>query len=557
MGAESHRSPRLTNPLINFWKELRRRKVIRVAIVYAVVAWAVAQVSALLFPSLLLPEWASRLVVVLLLLGFPVALVLAWVLEISPTGLKRESQDQSGAAATLPAPVEAQCGPECPANAVPDSPVDQRRSIVVMPFSNMSGDEDNEYFSDGVTEEILNLLARQSGLRVVSRTTSFSFKNTQLDLRSIALKLGVETVLEGSVRRAGNRVRVVAQLIDARSDAHLWSNSYDRDLEDIFTVQAEIARCIVDAIHLEPGHCLECAAPTTNMQAYEYYLRGRQYFHTITQSGLQFARQMFARATEIDPRFARAYAGLADAESFTAQWYERTQERLDAADRASRKALELAPHLAEAHSSRGFALSLKGDFAAASREFERALELEPQNYEVLYLYGRARFAEGRTAEAAALWLRAHAAQPDEYQSLALRVGALRGLDHPDVPAAAQMAAAAIERRLELNPDDVRALYLGAGILSDLGRVQEGVALAERALVLAPDDMGVLYNTACSFARGGFHERALELLERRMQVAATIYREWVEHDSDFDGIKDDPRFIALLERMPRLAQTAPV
>jgi tetratricopeptide (TPR) repeat protein len=318
-------------------------------------------------------------------------------------------------------------------------------------------------------------------------------------------------------------------------------------------VQSEIARCIVDAIHLEPGHCLECAAPTSNMQAYEYYLRGRQYFHSISQSGLEFARQMFTRATEIDPGFARAYAGLADAESFAAQWFERTRERLDAADRASRKALELAPHLAEARSSRGFALSLKGDFAAASREFERALELDPQNYEALYLYGRARFAEGRTAEAAALWLRAHDAQPDEYQSLALRVGALRGLDHPDTPAAAHMALAAIERRLELNPDDVRALCLGAPILSDLGRTQEGVALAERALVLAPTDLGVLYNTACSFARGGYHGRALELLERRMQLGATIYREWVEHDSDFDGIRDDPRFIALLARMPRLAQ----
>jgi len=212
-----HRSRRLTNPIIHFWKELRRRKVIRVAVVYAVVAWAVAQVAALLFPSLLLPEWASRLVVVLLLLGFPLALVLAWVLEISPTGLKRDRGGEPSPAAQLPVPVDTTCGLDCPSNPGPVNPTDQRRSIVVMPFSNMSGDIDNEYFSDGMSEELLNLLVNVEGLRVPSRTSSFAFKGLNSNIREIAAELGVVMTIDAvafecrcSVFRRANDWSIVA-----------------------------------------------------------------------------------------------------------------------------------------------------------------------------------------------------------------------------------------------------------------------------------------------------------------------------------------------------------
>jgi adenylate cyclase len=266
---------------------------------------------------------------------------------------------------------------------------------------------------------------------------------------------------------------------------------------------------------------------------------------------LKFAQQMFNKAIEIDPLFARAYAGLADTHSLIAQWHDRSPEHLEAADHASRKALELAPNLAESHSARGFALSLNGDFTTASSEFERALELDPQNYDALYLYGRSRLAEGKYREAANLWARAHATQPDEFQSLALMSGALKNFDPEAATVAARQAIAAIERRLELNPDDLRALSLGAGQLVSAGRVEEGLAMAERALELAPGDLSVMYNTACCYAQAGRHERALELLEQRLQRSETIYREWVEHDSDFDGLQGDARFISLLDRMPRV------
>jgi adenylate cyclase len=552
--AETYRhsgNNQLGNWASNFWQELKRRKVVRVAIGYALVAWVLVEISSVLFPALLLPDWSTRLVVALALIGFPIAVLMAWALETSPEGLRREhSLSDRGTAVPVP-------GSGSPAQSVEGAAgqrleqTDDRQAILVLPFTNMSESSENEYFSDGVTEEILNLLARQPELRVVSRTTSFSFKGSSMDVRAIADRLDVQIVLEGSIRRAGNRVRIIAQLIDASNDAHLWSDSFDREIDDIFAVQAEIAHCIVDCLDLEPASYEESETPTPSIEAYEYYLRGRQYFHTISETGLRFACQMFNKAIEIDPAFARAYAGLADSHSLIAQWIDRSPEHLDSADRASRKALELAPNLAESHSARGFSLSLKGDLAAASKEFERALELDPQNYEALYLYGRSRFVEGRNREAADLWTRAHATQPDEFQSIALKSQALRYLDTEEAAAATRQAIAAIERRLELNPDDLRALGLGAALLVSAGRVEAGLGMVERALELAPTDIVVLYNAACTYAHAGRKDQALEFLERRMQRSGTIYREWVEQDSDFDGMRNDPRFMALLDRMPRV------
>lgn len=527
--------------LSRFWGELKRRKVVRVAVGYVALAWVLVEGSSVVFPALLLPEWSARLVVALALVGFPVAVFLSWSLEVSPQGIRLDR-----------GPTEPATEPRAPETAGPRSGEgDSRRSIVVLPFANMSDEAKNEYFSDGITEEILILLARQPGLRVASRTTSFSFKQSDSDVRAVADKLGVEMVLEGSVRRAGNRVRIVAQLIDARSDAHLWSDRFDREIEDIFAVQSEIAGSIVKAMDLNRELSKPVEAPTRSIEAYDYYLRGRQYFHIVSDSALTIAAQLFRRAIAVDPGFARAYAGLADTESMIAQWLNRTPERLEAADEASRQALKLAPDLAEAHSSRGFALSLQGDFATASREFERALELDPQNYEALYLYGRSRFAEGRLREAAELWARAHTTQPDEFQSISLRALALRNIDAEESKIAAEQTIAAVRQRLELNPDDLRALSLGPSHFIDAGFVDEGIGLAERALRLAPDDIGVLYNTACTFARAGLKERALDNLERRLQKAGIIYREWVEQDSDLESLRDEPRFQAILERIPRL------
>jgi len=529
-----------------FWQELRRRKVIRVAVAYALVAWIVVEVASVLLPTLLLPDWSVRLVAVLALLGFPIALVLAWVFELTPGGVQVERPADEAAAAPAVAT------PQRPDSAVaelgpPDG--DARRSIVVVPFANLSDDSSQGFFSDGMTEEILALLAKLPNLRVVSRTTSFALRDSAHDVRSIARKLNVEMVLEGSVRRAGNRVRIMAQLIDPEQDAQLWSDQFDRELTDIFAVQGEIARSIVGALDLDPNCCPKPEVATKELEAYDYYLRGLQYFYSLTESSVDIAREMFQRAIDIDPAFARAHAGLANAESTTAQWFDHSPARLEAADRASRRALELAPDLAEAHSARGYALTLSGDFAAAAREFESALEIEPGSYEALYLFARSRFAEGKMAEAAVLFRKAHETQPDEFQAIALLEGTLRamGADEAQRAATAALAVAAIRNRLELNPDDQRALNLGCGLLVSTGQVEQGLEMARRLLRLAPNDASALYNTTCAFANAGRHDEALDLLERLVGMGG-LYRQWVERDPDFAGLRDHPRFQALLARM---------
>jgi adenylate cyclase len=545
-------------PIQKFWQELKRRKVIRVAVGYGVVAWIVVEVASVLLPTLLLPEWSVRLVTVLALLGFPIALVLAWVFELTPEGAQLERPaEETAAAPAVGAPSAGVLERRDSAVAEPGPPAgDARRSIVVVPFANLSDETSQGFFSDGMTEEILALLAKQPDLRVVSRTTSFALKESTYDVRSIARMLNVEMVLEGSVRRAGNRVRIMAQLIDPEQDAQLWSDQFDRELTDVFAVQGEIARSIVGALDLDPNCCPKPEVATQEPEAYDYYLRGLQYFYSLTESGVDIARKMFQQAIDIDPGFARAYAGLANTESITVQWFDHSPARLEAADRASRRALELAPDLAEAHSARGYALTLSGDFAEAAREFESALAIEPGNYEALYLFARSRFAEGKMAEAAALFEKAHETQPDEFQAISLLEGTLRamGVDDEQRKATTKRAVAAIENRLELNPDDQRALNLGCNMLVSDGQVERGLAMARRLLRLAPNDASTLYNTACAFAIAGRDDEALDLLERRAGMGG-LYREWVERDPDFAELRDHPRFQSLLGRMsrPRVAE----
>ncbi|MGH8494810.1 MAG: TPR end-of-group domain-containing protein [Gammaproteobacteria bacterium] len=526
--------------LKTFWSELRRRKVVRVAIVYALVAWAAIEVSSVILPGLLLPEWSSRLVLVLLLIGFPIALALAWAFQISPDGLHRERSAPGGmSSAEAPRPSDSA-----------GAPAAGRRSTAVLPMVNMSGDPENEYFSDGISEEIIRLLARRPDLRVVSRTSSFSFKGTGLDVRSIAAKLGVDTVLEGSVRRAGTRVRIVAQLIDAANDTHLWSDSYDREVQDIFAVQDDIARRIVDAMSLSSGSIIRSDVATENISAYDYYLRGRQYFQQLTGKSLFLAREMFRRAIEIDPAYVQALAGAAYAASMIAQWVDHSRKYLDEGEEASRRALALAPDAAEAQVARGFALSMNGEYAAAAEHFELAIKLDPLLYEAWYLYGRSRFAEGHLDHATRLWVRAHAVQPEEFQAVSLRGMALEALGRRDEGRQAMLESVQlIKRHLELNPGDLRALGFGAGALISVGRRPEGLAMVERSLELAPDDSAVLHNAACVYAQAGDGDRALELMERRLKEGGTMLRDWLEHDPDFHSMRNDPRFISILNRLP--------
>lgn len=425
------------------------------------------------------------------------------------------------------------------------------KSIAVLPFVNMSADPENEYFSDGVTEEIINALTKVRALRVASRTSAFAFKGKNLDIRKVGEQLSVGTVMEGSVRKAGDRLRVTAQLVDVADGYHLWSERYDRQLDDVFAIQEEIAESIVDALQVvlseEERRAVEKPSGE-NVEAYEQYLRGRQYFHQMRRSGIQFARRMFDRAIEIDPNYAKAYAGVADCCAFLYMYYDGSKANLQGADSASSKALELDPELAETHASRGFALSLSRQYDEARREFETAIQLDPKLYDAHYFYARALFQEGRLEEAALHYEEAARAQPEDYQALLMMQAPLAGLGrHEESKEVLRRGLKVAEKHLELNPDDARALYLSANALIQLGERDQALERAKKAYAIDSSDPSVLYNIACIYSLGGMIDQALDYLDQAIQNGFG-HREWIDNDTDLDSLREDPRFQALRQKM---------
>jgi adenylate cyclase len=429
---------------------------------------------------------------------------------------------------------------------------DRRQSIAVLPFANMSTDPENEFLADGIAEEIINALTKVSALDVISRGSAFAFKKRTEDVGEIGRKLGVRTVLDGSVRKAGNRLRVTAQLIDVATRYHLWSERYDRELADVFAIQDEMATNIVNALKLVLSPKEQEAirkVPTQNVRAYEYYLRGRQLFHQRRPETLDAAEDMYRRAIVLDPNYALAYAGLADCSVFRAQDHRGGEEAVAQADAASRRALELDPNSAEAHSSRGLTLAYQHRYAEAEQEFEDAIKLDPTLYEAPYFYGRTLQSQGKLEGAARMYEQAVSLRPDEYQTLSYLAMAYQALgDRDRLDQVSRRMVEAAERALSLNPGDSRALYLGAINLERIGQGARAQEWAQRAVQLDPSHPVMLYNIACFHSVGGRVELALDHLERAIELGF-LHREWYLTDSDLANVRGTPRFQALIEKVP--------
>ena len=540
-----------------FWVELRRRGVIRAAIVYAVVGWVVIEVASVVLPALNLPAWSVKLVIVLVALGFPMAIIMGWMYDLSPEGLRRTPStavplqplvavsivEVAAPRPVAPAPVEA---------ARVASPTDpDRRTIAVLPFVNMSGDAENEYFSDGISEEILNLLSKLPQLKVASRTSAFNFKGKEVSIPMVARELGVSTVLEGSVRRAGDHVRITAQLIDAESDSHLWSETYSREMKDVFAIQDDIAHSIVKALQVtltpQERRSIQFVA-TSDPEAYDYYLRGRNYMYSMARRDYHHAIQMFEQAIGVDSKYALAYAGVADAYSHLYRYMEATQENVEHAKRASEQAVALDPDSAEAHASRGLALFISEQYDAAQREFETAVTRNPNLFEAWYYYGLASSSQGNFAKAAELYIKASEVNPSDFQAPLFLAQAYASLGRKHDEMKIRLGALnTIERHLRLNPHDTRALYCGAQNLWRVGEHAKAMELAERALRQDQDEPLVLYNVACFYVEQGDRERAVELLEKAVEMGWGDLA-WMKNDSDLYPLHDNERFKALLSRI---------
>ena len=436
---------------------------------------------------------------------------------------------------------------------VADGKGDSQPSVAVLPFVNMSPDKDQEYFCEGLAEDIINALVGVEELKVASRTSAFRFRGSQQDIREVGRRLGVSTVLEGSVRKAGNQVRIGVQLVNVEDGYHLWSNRYDRELKDVFAIQDEIAQKIVEALQVtltpKAEKRAEKAAPE-DVQAYDYYLKGRKFFYEFRAKGFELARQMFKRAIVIDGHYARAYAGLADCCSILHMYFDSSPENLEEADTASRKAVEIDPEDAEAHAARGLALSLQTKYEEADAEFERSIELNSNLYEAHYFHARALFAQGRKEEAVHRFEEASRVNPEDYQAPFFLAQTFLSLGRRAYAAASlRKVVEAVKRHLAFNADDARALYLGAGALVELGELELAQQWSAKAQEIDPDDALVLYNVACIFAQLGENDKALDCLEKSYESSGSAESlNWMREDPYFDPLREEPRYKALIAKL---------
>ncbi|MFL6526827.1 MAG: tetratricopeptide repeat protein [Chthoniobacterales bacterium] len=513
----------------SFFAELKRRNVYKVAVAYVIVAWLLIQAASILFPTFDAPSWVMKVFVLVVVLAFVPALIFSWAFEITPEGIKRESEVEPARSIThrtgrkliaitavlavvaagllvfqLVRPTGAR-----PSNTKADATASiPEKSIAVLPFDSLSEDKDNAFFAEGVQDEILTRLAKVADLKVIARTSTQKFKSAPENLPDIAKQLGVMNLLEGSVQKANGQVRVNVQLINALTNAHLWADIYDRKLNDIFAVESDIAKTIADTLQAKLTGSEKNAMtkrPTENPEAYELYLKGRYFWNRRTGENLKQALSYFQQAVEKDPSYALAYTGMADCYSTLIVFTnDPPRKYIPAAFAAARRALQLDDELAEAHTALASTLGTDLQYPAAETEFKRALELNP-NYATAHQWrGECLQALGKFDQALRELQRARELDP---LSLIINCSLASVLD---TAGRYDEAMQQVERALALDPNFGVAHFFRGQILEDEGKLNEAIAEYQTSESTLPpaECQGLI---ACIYARSGRSEEARQIL----------------------------------------------
>jgi adenylate cyclase len=431
----------------------------------------------------------------------------------------------------------------------------REHSICVLPFANMSGDSEQEYFSDGISEDITTDLSKVSALAVTARNTAFTFKGRTVKVCDIAEELGVSHVLEGSVRKAGGRVRITAQLIDGTTGDHVWAERYDRELTDIFAIQDEISKAIVAALKLKLLPAEKKAIEqrgTTSAEAYNLYLMARQYWITGNHGDRSREKRVVRicrRALEIDPEYARAWALMAIAQSNLRYGFSIGEDREENGLVAANRALALDPTIAEAHCPIARQLAEEHRFEEADAEIALALSIDPNSWEVNKEAARIYLRQRRMADAARYFERATEIMETDFHAWGILGSCYHALGNSEgVVRAAQMGLKQVERVLAEDPNNGAAYSFGVGDLATLGRVEQAREWMERGLLVDPDNLNMRHNFACALA-AYLHDKqgALDMLESVLAVGSQRIVDLTESDPDFDSVRDDPRFNAMIAR----------
>jgi serine/threonine-protein kinase len=580
----------------NFFAELKRRNVYKVAVAYAVVAWLLIQAASILFPTFEAPPWVMKIFVAVILLGFPAALVLSWAFEITPEGIKLESEVAPNESVTrktgrkivaitaVLAVIAAglfvfqYVRSKSATSVSAETPIVTGKSIAVLPFDNLSRDPDNAYFCEGVQDEILTRLAKVADLKVISRTSTQHFKSAPDNLPQIAKQLGVAHIVEGSVQKSNDQVRVNVQLINALTDAHLWAETYDRKLTDIFTVESEIAKTIADTLQARlTGSEKNSIAktPTVDPEAYELYLRGKFFAEKRTGADLRKSIEYYDQSIAKDPGYPLAYVGLADSHLLlTAYGATSTKEEASPARAALKKALALDDSLAQAHASSGLLATLELDLNRAISELERAIQLNP-NYATahhwialpLMAIGQSdrAIAEGKRAieldplsliiNADFCWVYFNARRFDEAEAQArktLEMDPRFYVAHYYLGEAFQFkgkltdATAEYQKSFESNNDPFSLAMLGQACARQ-GKTDEARKILARLREQAKSQYISPYAFAVVLTALGDKARAIDELERGYDDTG-FYISLIKVDPLFDDLRADPRFEALVQKV---------
>lgn len=508
---------------------MKKRKISQIAVTYIVLSWVILQVTTVLVPIIEAPESASKIVLMLLVVGFPITLALAWAQIIK---LPSTADDMVEDHPELSQRHENLSGTVQP-------------SIAILPFIDLSEAGDQGYLGAGIAEEIIIALSRLENLRVVSRSAVVHLSADSRDIREIGQILGVKSLLEGSVRKDGERLRIATHLTDVHDGSHLWSQRYDRDLTDVFAIQDDISFQVATAVKgvLSSGELDRMQSSKTSIEAYTSFLKGRQLFHQLSTNE---AKEMYESALVRDPGYAPAIAALADLFSWRYEWEGGRNDDLQAAEEYSLRALELAPELSESHSARAYVLLLGDKYEQAMESFEEAIRLNPESHTAYYFYARAAFVNGEIQKSAELFKKAARINLEDYSSLFLLGQSLNMIKPGSGNEAREKGLERAKKQLILNPTDQRAWSIGASSLMDLGRDQEALEWIQRALEIRSDDPSVLYNAACLYAVYGDEDRALDLLERYTKDAGN--KRWIEKDPDLESLRHTSRFKHLMKNM---------
>lgn len=424
----------------------------------------------------------------------------------------------------------------------------KKKAIAVLPFDNISPDQESDYFSDGLTEEIIANLARLKDMRVISRTTSMQYKKTKKDVKTIGRELGARYIMEGSVRKFQNNLRITAQLIDVETDEQLWVETYKGTMADVFDIQEQVSKQIVDALMLKltPSEKVVLTKRSTlNPEAFDCYLRARDFLYRFNKNSLHFSIQLFQKAIELDPRYADAYAGLAHAHATCYQFMDRNEVLLDKAIELSLKALMYDNSLPEAYDSLGLAYYNKGLFEDGITASRKGIELDPGNFLGYWILGRIYVAIDKLDKAVDLFQKVVELNPDFYTvygDLQITYGRLN--DKEKYSEALNKGLKVYEKYLSQHPDDARAHMYFATDLVQIGKIDQAKSEAKKALELSPGDPLMLYNAACFYAQLGEKRLAIDSLKNAIAIGYAEF-EWLKRDTDLESIRNEPEFVEMI------------